>query len=218
VRLEVTGDASGRDRTAAGAGAPAGAPAGPAGAPVENVIGAEIRPIRNHAAPGRDLGATFYRSGLFLAIMLIPPFGLVLGSVAARLRERLGGDTLRNQRRRVRRMVRQRLGAAEAHRDAGKTTAFYIEIDRVLRDVLAARLRQPVAGLRMDELRDLLLARGMGADDAARVIGELEACDLARFAPGSDGAGADRMNRSLERAGELILVIEKAPLRAEAPA
>ena len=64
-------------------------------------------------------------------------------------------------------MVRQRLGAAEAHRDAGRCSAFYIEIDRVLRDVLAARLRRPVTGLRMDELRGLLLERGMPADEAA---------------------------------------------------
>ena len=84
-----------------------------------------------------------------------------------RLRERMGSDTERMRRRRLRRIVRHHLGAAEAHRDAGKISAFYIEIDRVLREVLAAHLGTPVAGLRMDELSGVLRAR-----DATRVLAE----------------------------------------------
>jgi len=50
------------------------------------------------------------------------------------------------------------------------------------------------------------------------VIAELESCDLARFAPAETGATASReqMNAALERAGELIVAIDKAPLREEA--
>src|SRR5581483_7369129 len=148
----------------------------------------------------------------------LPPLGLVLGRFIARMRERLAQDSQRNRRRRVRQMVRQRLGAAEDHRDAGRRSAFYIEIDRVVRDVLAARLRRPVTGLRMDELRQLLLERGMPADEAGRVIAELEGCDLGRFAPAEAGAAGSReqMNAALERAGELIVAIDKSRLREEA--
>ncbi len=215
LRIEVTGSAASDKAVATGGPGPHGT-TGAAG--VENVISTEIRPIRARASLKRDLGATFYRSRPFLGVLLIPPLGLVLGRFIARLRERLAQDSQRNRRRRVRQMVRQRLGAAEAHRDAGRRSAFYIEIDRVVRDVLAARLRRPVTGLRMDELRDLLLARGMPADEAGRVIAELESCDLARFAPAEAGAAASReqMNTALERAGELIVAIDKAPLREEA--
>ena len=215
LRIEVTGSAAGDKTVAAGGPGPHGM-TGAAG--VENVISTEIRPIRARAALNRDLGATFYRSRPFLGVLLLPPLGLVLGRFFARLRERLAQDSQRNRRRRVRQMVRQRLGAAEDHRDAGRRSAFYIEIDRVVRDVLAARLRRPVTGLRMDELRDLLLARGMPADEAGRVIAELESCDLARFAPAEAGGAASReqMNAALERAGELIVAIDKAPLREEA--
>jgi hypothetical protein len=182
------------------------------------VISTEIRPIRARATLNRDLGATFYRSRPFLGVLFLPPLALVFGRFVARVRERLAQDSQRNRRRRVRQMVRQRLGAAEAHRDAGKRSDFYIEIDRVVRDVLAARLRRPVAGLRMDELRDLLLARGMPADEAGRVIAELESCDLGRFAPAETAGTAPReqMNAALERAGELIVAIDKVPLREEA--
>jgi len=215
LRIEVTGTAA-SDKTVATGGPGPHATAGGAG--VENVISTEIRPIRARATLNRDLGATFYRSRPFLGLLLLPPLGLVLGRFIARLRERLAQDSQRNRRRRVRQMVRQRLGAAEDHRDSGRRSAFYIEIDRVVRDVLAARLRRPVTGLRMDELRDLLLARGMPADEAGRVIAELESCDLARFAPAETGATSSReqMNAALERAGELIVAIDKAPLREEA--
>ena len=211
VRLEVTGDA------VAHAGAtPGAAGAAPAtGAGADNVIAAEIRPIRAQAGLKRDLGATFYRSGAFTGILLVPPLGLALAVALGRLRERFGGDTQRTRRRRTRALVRKRLSAAERHRDDGRTTDFYIEIDRVLRDLLAARLGQSVAGLRMDELSALLRARGMPDQMAARLIAELEDCDLARFAPGSGGVGNERMGASLERAAELIEAIEKTSLREE---
>jgi hypothetical protein len=58
----------------------------------------------------------------------------------------------------------------------------------------------------------------MPLDEATRVIAVLESCDLARFAPASAGAQsvAGQMNAALERAGELIVAIDKAPLREEA--
>ena len=217
LRIEVGPDGAAHDGAAAAVASGGSPHSTPAGTPLENVISAEIRPIRAHPSLNRDLGATFYHSRPFLGLLLVPPVALVLGRFLARLRERLAQDSQRSRRRRVRRMVRQRLGAAEAHRDAGRWSDFHIEIDRVVRDVLAARLRRPVSGLRMDELRELLLARGMPADEAGRVIAELESCDLARFAPAAtDGAGARaQMNATLERAGELILAIDRAPLREE---
>jgi hypothetical protein len=112
----------------------------------------------------------------------------------------------------MRRLVRKRLGAAEAHREAGRAAAFYIEIDRVLREVLAARLGRSVTGLRRDELQQLLGGRGLPEETTTRVLGELEACDQARFAPGGQGEAGAAMAAALARADELIGVIEKAAL------
>jgi len=88
----------------------------------------------------------------------------------------------------------------------------------VLRETLAARLGSPVSGLRLDELADVLRARGLPADDVTRIVSELEACDRARFAPGGDPAGGAAMAAALDRAGDLILTIQKGPLREEARA
>jgi hypothetical protein len=206
LHLQVTGDAAPAARVTGGPGA------GPADG-VENVIGAEIRPIRGHRSLRRDVGSTVLHSGTFAGLVVVPPLALALSVLFDRLRERLA-DESRRTRRRMRSLVRKRLGAAEAHRHAGRAAAFYIEIDRVLREVLAARLGHPVSGLRMDELATLLAARGMPEREAARVVAELEACDQARFAPAPETEGATALSAALERAGELIVGIEKVPLRA----
>jgi hypothetical protein len=204
IRLDVSGEAQ-PGAAARGPGAPAGT--------VENVLGTAIRPIRARTRLSRDLGATFLRSRAFAWLLLAPPLALVLTVAFERLRDRLAIDTRRTRRRRMRSMVRRRLGAAEAHREAGRAAEFYIEIERVLREVLAARLGSSVTGLRHDELSQLLGERGMPADATARVLAELEACDLARFAPGAETESPSAMTAALERADELIGVIEKAPLR-----
>jgi hypothetical protein len=204
LRLDVTGDA-----------APAARAPGAAGPGVENVITAAIRPIRARSRLTRDVGTTFLHSRAFRWLLFAPPLALGLTVLIERTRERLAVDSRRTRRRRMRRLVRRRLGAAEAHRDAGRKTEFYIEIDRVLRDVLAARLGRTVSGLRRDELAELLHQRGMPADATVRVLSELEVCDQARFAPGGEAAAAAAMAAALERADELIGVIEKAALREE---
>jgi hypothetical protein len=211
LRLDVTGEA------AAGGGAAPRA-AGIASAAVENVIGSAIRPIRARTRLGRDVGTTFLRSRGFAWMLFLPPLAFGLTTIVERVRGRLAGDTRRTRRRRMRRMVRRRLGAAEAHREAGRTVEFYIEIDRVLREVLTARLGRGVAGLRHDELDELLAVRGMPREATTRILAELEACDQARFAPGGETEAAAAMAAALERADELIGLIEKAPLREEDPA
>jgi len=231
LRIEVTGGAG--VAVGAGASAPSGpgtrtgttspragssaAPGGagsPGGAPVENVLPAEIRPIHARPSLRRDIGAALYRSPFFFGVVAAPPVAYVLVVLVSRLRERLGKDTARRRRRRVRRLVRQRLGAAEAHMGAGRPVPFFIEMDRVLRDSLSVRLGRPVTGLRMDELRALLLERSMPPELTDRLLAELEACDQGRFAPGS--LPVDALGAVLDRAGELILVVEKTPLRDEA--
>ncbi|HTA18858.1 MAG TPA: BatD family protein [Polyangia bacterium] len=209
LRLDVTGDAK-------AAGAPRVAGTGGAAEPsIENVITAAIRPIRARSRLARDVGTTLLRSRAFGWILFLPPFAFGLTVVVERVRERLALDTRRGRRRRMRSLVRQRLRAAEAHREAGRATDFYIEIERVLREVLASRLGRSVTGLRHDELSALLAARGTPAELTARVLAELEACDLARFSPGGQAEAGAAMAETLGRADELIGAVEKAPLREE---
>jgi hypothetical protein len=205
LKIEVTGESKGTGR-------PGGAVAGGGVAGLENVLPAEIRPPRTRPALRRDIGATLYRSSGFFWTLLAPPVLFGASVVMGRLRERWGQDTERGRRRKTRRFIRDHLQAAQGQLRSGKPAPFYIEIDRVLREVLSARLRRPIAGLSRDELSALIAGSGLGESLAAEVLSELDACDRARFAPGT--VATEEMRASLERAAELILQIEKAPARA----
>jgi hypothetical protein len=204
IRIDVTGEGG----TPAGKGKP-GVSAQPSGG--ENVLGLDIRSL--HAGPSlhRDLGSTFYRSRVFHGVLVVPPLALLLTVLVGWARERLSQDTEGARRRRLRRLVRRRLGAAEKHLGAGRPGPFFIEIDRVLREFLTGKLGRPVTGLSREELRAQLVAVGLSTEIIDRTLAALEECDRARFAPGS--ASEAEMRAALDRAGEVILQIERARLR-----
>jgi hypothetical protein len=211
LRLEAVGDARAAQAGAPGGGGlPAGVMAG-----VENVLPAEIRPPRATARLTRDLGTTFHGSPAFLLVVLLPPAGLGLTVMVERLRARMGRDTERGRRRKTRALVQGHLRAAAAELDRGHGPGFFMEIDRVLGSVLNARLQRPVAGLSRAELADELTASGLSPALGQRVVSELEACDRARFAPGS--ATPAEMRATLDRAAELILILERPSPRDRRP-
>lgn len=201
-------------------GAGGAAPAAPApGAGLENVIATEIRPIHARGDLHRDLGGAFLRGGVvtgtFWTVLLGPPLLFGLALLGLGLRDRLSADTGATRRRRSRKKVQAHLAAAEAHRRRRDLGAFYNELDRLVREALSHRLGAATAGLRMDELRAHLGTLGLADADTARVVGLLEDCDRARFAPGSMASDDAALAAALERAGEVVAVIESAPGRRE---
>jgi len=208
VRVEVSGEAAavvspgtGKDKATLSTG--------PTG--MENVLGLDIRPLHKRPSLRRDLGTTFYRSRFFLSVLLVLPIAFGVTALVGRIRERLSQDTEGARRRRLRRLVRRRLGAAEKQLVAGKDGPFFIEIDRVLREFLSGKLGRPVTGLSRDELRSHLAAAGLPEELVDRTIAALEECDRARFTPGS--SSESEMRAALDRAAEVILQIERARLR-----
>ena len=200
----------------AGANALAGSAATPAGgAGVENVVAGSIRPIHARGGLGGEAGVAFLRSAAFKATVVAPPLALAMLMLFGRARERLGRDSHRTRRRRMRTMARRRLRTAEAHRAAGRASEFYGEIDRVLREALSERLGTGLGGLRFDELGALLRARGLPDEQTADVVGAIEACDEARFAPAPATTDQAALAAMLTRAESLIDGIERAVLGEE---
>jgi hypothetical protein len=211
IEIVVSGEA-GATLVAGGAALPAG------GAGVENVVGGSIRPIHARGSLGGEAGVAFLRSAGFKVTVVTPPLALAVLVLFGRARERLGRDSHRTRRRRVRTMARRRLRAAEAHRAAGRAGDFYGEIDRVLREALSERLGTELGGLRFDELGALLRARGLPDEQTVSVVGAIEACDEARFAPAAAAADPAALAAMLARAESLIDGIERAALGEEARA
>jgi hypothetical protein len=207
VQVVVTGEARPGVAAAAGPAAAAAAP-GP-----ENTLAAEIRPLRARATLARDLGGTFYGSAAFRWALLLPPVAFLGVALADRVRARSQRDDERGRRRRTRRLIRHHLRAAEDRLRGGDTGACFMEISRVLGEVLAARLGQPVAGLHRAELGALLASHPTAALPPAlvqRTLAALDECDQARFAP---AAAAPDRRAALDAAADLIEQIERAPVK-----
>ncbi|HEY8922931.1 MAG TPA: BatD family protein [Polyangia bacterium] len=210
IELTVTGAALAGAGDGPGPGGPGAAPAAGSGSgsSVDNVIASEIRPIHARAELRRDLGATFWRTRAFLGVVVGPPllFGLVV--VGLRVRDRRARDTDAIRRRRSREKVRAHFAAAEGHRRNRQVAAFYIEIERVLREALSHRLGVAAAGLTMDDVRARAGELGLTSADADKLVAALEECDRARFAPGSVPSDDAALGAALDRAAELAAQIE----------
>jgi hypothetical protein len=68
-----------------------------------------------------------------------------------------------------------------------------------------------VTGMQSAELRDHLRARGLPEQAVEDVIGALEECDRARFAPGTVADPDTTMSAAVARASALIARLAKAP-------
>jgi hypothetical protein len=215
IEILVTGEAQAAGGTPnAATGAPG--TAAPAGAGVENVIGTAIRPIRTHSRPRGEVGLSLTSGPGLAGVIALPPAAFVALVIGGRVRRRLSGDSDRNRRRRARSQARRRLAAAESHRAAGHVSAFYVEVDRVLRERLAERLGVPVGGLRLDELGAVLSARGFAPADADRLVHALEASDEARFAPAGAASSPEALAAALAEAESLIDLIDRTPVKRSA--
>jgi hypothetical protein len=217
LRIEVSPDGSQPARAhpagmAPGAVAVGASSATPGG---ENVLALDIRPLRNRPTLRRDLGASFYQSHGLVAVVAVPPLALALTAFIAFARERLSKETEGTRRRKLRRLARQRLRTAEAHLREGRLAQAFGEIERVLREFLTGKLGTQIAGLSWDELRSALAQAGLAPGLVDATLAALEDCDRARFSPGS--VSVEEVRAARDRASEIILQIEKAPLRPVSP-
>ncbi len=212
IRLQVSGAAA---PLAGAIAAPVGSvTTTPNAAPIENVLSAEIRPPRISATLRRDLGLTFYQSRGFLGFLVVPPTAFFLSALLIRVRERLGRETERGRRRKLRKTVRKHLGAAHAHLNGGRIGACWLEIERVFGEFLSARLGLVVAGLSREELRVALSMRGVDPDLGLAITATLEQSDRGRFAPGS--VTPDDVRVALEQAEDVLGRLERVKATAGA--
>ena len=213
LRIEVSTDGSQPVGTRPAGAVPGtvGSGSSAAAARGENVLALDIRPPRNRPTLRRDLGTSFYQSRGLLLVVAAPPLALALTTLLAFARERLSKETESARRRKLRRLARRRLRTAETCLREGRLAQAFGEIERVLREFLTGKLGTQIAGLSWDELRSTLAQAGLAPALVDATLAALEDCYRARFAPGSLAAQEVRAVR--DRASEIILQIEKAPLR-----
>ena len=183
----------------------------------ENVLGQQVRPIRNRTSVRSSVGDRLFRGRIAIVMMAVPPGAWLLVLIGDALRRRLERETAGSKRRRARRGARRRLRVAEYHIKAQRPSAFFGECARVLYEHLEYRLGAKVEALTLGELREHLTARGFDRETVEGTVKELENCDFARFAPSASGPG--EMRAAMRRVRTLLGLIEKQkPVDKEAAA
>jgi hypothetical protein len=171
----------------------------------------EIRPIRTESELTRDRGAWLPPPVLWGGLALGPL--LFAGALIVRVARRRAAHA--DPRGKKQKDAKKRLAAAQRHAAAGEGREFYGAIAQALKDVLEARLGQPVGRFTHAELRRHLTERGMQETLVESVVDELEGCDFARFS--AAGVKNEEMEACLSRARALLEKLDRfTPNKEEA--
>jgi len=144
----------------------------------------------------------------FWIFTMLPLVGIA-GSVAVRRhRDLLEGDVAFARGRRASRVAKKRLSHARGLAGGSDSRAFYAEVARALRGLVADRLNLAEAGLQAGELEARLKQRGVEDATVHEVLACLDLCDRQRFAPPSEDPAEEA--RFLGRASELMSTLDGA--------
>jgi hypothetical protein len=112
-----------------------------------------------------------------LGLLIFLPLWFVLSAI----RNRYLGDTASRDLRKRKRLIAQYLSQAKAEQQ--NPTAFYAALERSLHLFLKAQLKIETSGLSKENIRALMTQRTLTQDAIDRLIGLIERCERARYAP-----------------------------------
>jgi hypothetical protein len=196
------------------------APAVIAGRSREDVqlLSQDIRFIKVGQSSFTRRGEHLYKSGKFVALVLLPLFGLAGTLVYSRKRHAEMLDAVGYRNRRAMKVAQKGLKQAERLLASGssgnsqKKLEFYSEVSRALHKYLGDKLNIQQADMSIEAIVQMLGSKTNGDGAANGEIPSalkslLEACEMARFAPTSMESAA--MKKTFQEAKRLIVEIEK---------
>jgi hypothetical protein len=167
----------------------------------------DIRFIHLGAGTLEARGRSLFARAAFWIVALLPLAGIAGAVGLRRHRDLLEGDVAYARGRRAGRLAKKRL--AEARRLAGQADAraFYAEVARALRGLIADRLNLAEAGLQSADVEHRLREKAVPESTIAEVRACIEHCDRQRFAP--PGTDPEEKSRFLDRVGGLMTLLDR---------
>jgi hypothetical protein len=166
----------------------------------------DIRYIKVYSGNFDDQGKHLYSKPVFLILQLIPLLAFALTWRYQSVREKLDSDVGYARERRARGFAQKRLRLARKLISAQNSKEFYCEISRAMLQYVGDKLNLSAHGLTKDSIVDNLMQKGFAKEKIDDLVGLLDSCDFARFAPGS--STEEEMRRFLDRAEKAIVVLE----------
>ena len=168
-------------------------------------VGSDIRFI-SARMPSLAPSGTFFAGSLLFWIAVVLIFAasaaayFLLKAAAARR-----ADVAGTKNRGAVKMARKRLLQAEDFLKKDLYTAFYEELHRALLGYVSDKFNMDAADMSKDNISEKLAGSGVGKAVAEDFVSLLDACEYARYAPGS---GNEAMSAHYEKAVTTISVIE----------
>ena len=163
--------------------------------------------VRFHTTGGklRHTGDMFFCSKLFWLLLILPISLLALTVILSRKGISDNANTARIKVKKASSTASKRLKTARKLMSEGNKDKFYDETMRALLGYLSDKLVIPVANLSKDNIGVELRKKKVSDEIVGKVIGLLDDCEFARYAPGDD---TDRMDRLYEHAANAIGTLE----------
>jgi hypothetical protein len=163
--------------------------------------------VRFHSTPLtlKSDSAQFFGSLLFWLCLALPLVILLVVVVISRKRIADNANTAKVRVKKASSVATKRLKVAHKLMKDNRKNEFYDEMMRALYGYFADKLSIPVAELSKDNIQTELKRRNVADETVRQVIGLLDDCEFARYAPGDD---TGRMDRLYEQAAAVIGQVE----------
>ena len=149
----------------------------------------------------QGISEAFFGSWKFYLLLLLPMIAIPIGIGFGNAREARSKDVAGNKKRRADRLARKYL--SEAKKKIKDTEEFYMALERALHNYLKAKLAVETVDISKDNIRELLLGRGVDASTIDTFISVFDHCELARYTPITDVMMQEEYNRAKEVISEI---------------
>jgi hypothetical protein len=171
------------------------------------VVGRDIRFIKDFSHGFHREGRVFYRSFWFF-FLLVVPLMIFGGAAGVRWRRiKLEDDVAYARSRRARQVAKKRLSRAGKLMQSGNREEYLGEISRAMLGFIADKLNLQAAGLMEDDVADKLRGRRIEESVVQRIGDCIRRCDFLRFAPAE--SNKEDLQALYSLAEELIILLEK---------
>ena len=165
--------------------------------------------VRFHSTPTalKSGKGQFFGSGLFYTYLVLPIVILLVLVAISRKRIADSANVAKVRVKKASSVATKRLKVARKLMKEGRKNEFYDEMMRAMFGYLGDKLAIPTAELSKDRIGERLLDCKVPQESVNQVIGLLDDCEFARYAPGDD---TGRMDRLYEQAVNVIGQIENS--------
>jgi len=165
--------------------------------------------VRFHSTPAKlkSDGSQFFGSLLFWLCLAFPLAVLITVVAISRKRVSDNANMAKVRAGKANAVATKRLKIARKLMKDNRKDQFYDEMMRALQGYFGDKLSIPVAELSKENIEACLKSRNVPDEPVRQVIGLLDDCEFARFAPGDD---TGRMDRLYDEAARVIGQIENS--------